>query len=247
MDKEETKKFFTNKIKNQENLIFVKLGDGEIYALRLLHDKQFYNQDKTKTINKNKYTEETAKILDKAFKYLINQEDVYTSFWMKNYWGVKEYRDKYLKERNLSPKYFPHHTLLNTTRNKVNQNLFNFYKTIKQDNRKKISVTPEQNSEGTKNFLNVDVSITCPTKNAFSVYEEVKNQVLQEIEEDCILICCCGIMSAGLIYEAYKRLENKTLLDIGSALDPIILNEKTRSNQTDIQFLKRFYKPLIDG
>lgn len=117
---------------------------------------------------------------------------------------------------------------------------FNFLKSIKDSNRKKIFVGPER-LNGVVNFLNVDKFIQVPLINTFSKYDELLPNILNEIEDNSIFLFSCGLPSKSFIHKILEKNNNVTCLDFGSGFDSMFVGH-TREGQIDGNFVKKYYK-----
>ena len=75
-----------------------------------------------------------------------------------------------------------------------------------------------------KYSLDITTKIVIPSKNAFSVYETIKNK-LSEFEENSIVILLCGPLGRILAQEWFEKNDNITYLCLGSYFDSILENK----------------------
>jgi hypothetical protein len=126
--------------------------------------------------------------------------------------------------------------------NTLSQNKFDFYKSIKYSERKKIFVGPNRLFD-IENFLNVDTLIEVPLVNSFSEYENVLASLKSEIENNSIILFSCGMPAKSLIYKSLEFNSNITCLDVGSGFDSLFIGH-TREGQLNSAVVKNFYNEL---
>ncbi len=225
--------FFTKKLVYGENFTFVKYGDGEIICMI---------GGTGKNCDDHPYSKKLGKLLEQSFvKLLRYYDDVYLAEWVDN---LVKTRESYVNTNNLDPKFADYECFLTLDENMSDDKLVNFYKLLKNSNRKKIFVGPKKLRD-VEHMLNLDKFIEVPLIDAFSKYDEVLNELLNfGVDDDNIYILCCSMMSC-LICSDLKEINNKiTLLDIGSGFDPIF-GEKTRPKQPTAEKCFKYYREIL--
>lgn len=220
------------KIRDSINFSFVKFGDGELLCLT---DNIGYNCDL------HDYSPELKNKLDIAWKYLIKNESVFITLWgednsQSSYFIEKR---KSMLEENKRP--VDYGILLNDTYEieKINK-IADFYLEIRNSSRCKIHVAPERLSRHTTAFLKLDFIVNVPLINCFNDYDRIYEELSKLLVDDCIVLFSSGMPTKSLIADSLKQKNNITCIDIGSSLDPLFL-KPTRSNQSDINFLRNIY------
>ena len=127
--------------------------------------------------------------------------------------------------------------------NTVSEHKYNFFKNIKDSNRKKIFVGPERLSN-VQQFLNMHVHIQIPILNSFGAYDNTLTRCLEEIEDNAIFIFCGSMPSKSLVHKILQNNSNVTCLDAGSSFDPLFVGG-TREGQIDTNILLAFYQEIL--
>ena len=226
---------FTNYLNNNVNFTFTKLGDGELYCLR---------GDNGGNCDGHPYTQ---KLSDKLY-YFVESIPRYNNFYVAKWEEesqITQYRDMLLRNMNVSPVDVEYNCILPQTYNLDNDYLYNFYKAIKENKRRKIYLCPER-LNGAKKFLNVDVILNVPVVNAFNIYDVLVDQLKNYIKDGDIIMYSCGMMSKSLICELLDTNPNITNIDIGSGIDSIILDGNTRMGQPNPTQSKEYFKNLLN-
>jgi Methyltransferase domain len=115
---------------------------------------------------------------------------------------------------------------------KNNQKVKEFYKAIRNDNRKKYYIGPSR-LRSVARLLEAE-HIVIPEKNAFKDYDRILGDILNIVyrpnDNNSIFLFSCGMTAKVLIHSLMKSLSaNNTYLDLGSAFDSLI--GETRTNQ----------------
>lgn len=223
--------YFAKKMNKGENFTFVKYGDGELLCML---------GAKGENCDFHPYSDRLGELLKKSFGSLLAFDNVYLADWKDNLIDV---RDMFIKSNNLKPKFADYDCFLTVNENLKDKRLFQFYKSINESKRKKVFIGPKQLSD-IKEMLKLDQFIEVPVVNAFSKYDEIKNTLLENIEDNSIYIFCCSMMSCVLCNDIINQNSNVTLLDIGSGFDPIFVN-KTRPKQPSMEDTHRYYAPIL--
>jgi hypothetical protein len=116
--------------------------------------------------------------------------------------------------------------------------LLDFYKTIRQDTRKKAFLGPKANEEACK-LLDAQF-IEYPRH--YQSLSEIAN-ILDGHRFD-ILISGAGMGSAVPIYDDWIRHRERTYINVGSAFDPLFTG-RTRSYQLGMETARAFFKELL--
>jgi|SaaInlStandDraft_2_1057019.scaffolds.fasta_scaffold129708_2 hypothetical protein len=233
---------FTDKISNNDNFVFLKIGDGEIISMQFKEGEN---------IDGHKYSKDLGNDNIEGYKYLSSIgayiSDWYSSNPPKNPHDFPNFKffNHFNNENNIKPNFISPFEVLMIQKNKLgDKSLLEFYRSITNSKRKKIYVGPER-LKGICNYLKIDDYITIPLVNAYDekdkIYEEIKNA----ITDDCIILFSVGLQSPGLISDIHKFKNNITLLDIGSGFDSLIVGN-TRWGQPTTQQAKNYYKELLN-
>ena len=82
-----------------------------------------------------------------------------------------------------------------------------------------------------KDVLNIDQFVNISLINAYNDYDRILNEIKTSVNDNDIILLSVGMMSPVLINDILKFNENITILDIGSGLDPLVLNYKNRGEE----------------
>lgn len=212
----------TKKIKNNENFSFIKMGDGEILAMSGVSGSNCDGQ---------KYTKELAKALKSAYKKIGKIDNVLITKWKL---GMNIERVAFEKELGIKCE-ADHDLLLNRIDGPTPYH-FNFWKAIKDSDRRKIFVGPAR-LKGVINFLSVDEFVEIPQKDAFSFKPNIS------VSDNDIVLFSAGLASKVWISEIIS--DKITCIDCGSAFDPIFIG-RTRTKQAPQKILFEFYRDLLN-
>lgn len=235
--------FFTEKIKNNENFSFVKLGDGEIDCM--------IGRNGTNCDNHN-YSNELAEKLKESFIELSKQGalfgDWFNSNPPRNQRDVENinYYSNFINSNNLTIKLVrPFEVLLTGWGNLSNDNLLNFYKVVKETKRRKIYVGPKV-MEGVNKMLNTDYFVEIPKTNAFDDRDRILSEIKNTLIDDSIIILTVGLMSPYISSEILKTNKNVTILDVGSGLDPVFIGSTRSGGQASPSDAINYYKTILE-
>ena len=223
--------YFTQKIEDNENFTFVKYGDGELLCML---------GAKGENCDFHPYSERLSKLLQISFATLLSKSQIFLADWKDN---LIDARDSYISMYNLKPKFADYDCFLSIEDNMKTDKLLNFYSLIKNSSRKKIFIGPEKLS-GVIEMLEMDQHIKVPFVNAFSEYDQIKQQLVQTIEDDAIYIYCCSMMSCVLINDLVNLNSNITNLDVGSGFDAIF-SDKSRPKQPSKEKAHSYYSSIL--
>tara|TARA_B100000886_G_scaffold322625_1_gene265772 strand:+ start:138 stop:1055 length:918 start_codon:yes stop_codon:yes gene_type:complete len=225
--------FFTKKFLLNENFTFVKYGDGELICMI---------GGKGENCDYHPYSEKLKDELIKSFSNLFqNFDDVYLAEWEDN---LIKTREEFISSNDFHPKYADYECFLTLDSNLKDRKLLDFYKLLKNSERKKVFIGPKKLTN-VKGMLNIDEFINVPIINAYSEYESVINELKNiGVEKDNIYILCCSMMSCVVCSDLKKLNSEITILDIGSGFDPIF-GVKTRPKQPSAVTCFNYYREII--
>jgi hypothetical protein len=135
--------------------------------------------------------------------------------------------------------------LLSHEDNYLTEDLKEFYKLLKDDPRPKYYFARDRNKEACKVFNMQFIEVPWP--NSYSYLEQVKQQVKEIAKPDIIILFSCGMLAKIMIYECFKIEPNMTVLDMGSAFDPMFVGS-TRSEDPDQHLrVKEFFNDILQS
>ena len=233
---------FINKIKNNENFSFVKIGDGEIDCMI---GRQGSNCDN------HPYSRELGEKIKESFIDLskkgvlfgdwfasnppINDRDIENLYFYNNLVESNNLKLNLIK---------PFEILLTGWNNLSNDNFINFYTEVKKSNRRKIYVGPKV-MDGVNKMLNTNSFIQIPKINAFSEYQRILEEIKSTLIDNSIILLTVGLMSPYISNEILKINENITILDIGSGLDSVFMGSTRSGGQAMPLDAINYYKDIL--
>ena len=223
----------TRRIKNSEQIVFVKYGDGELSCM-MGHEGGNCDNDP--------YTPQLRIGLIQALYYYINSNN--NNIFIGK-WHDETLLNTFLQIYGLNnPQLTKYHLIMNDNDFFHNNSMYNFLKTIKETKRKKIILSNEKNYR-MKELFNADTYIIVPPNNWFVDYSKYYEKVLSEITEDSILFTAAGQGSKVLIANILNVYPNLTCLDIGSSFDFLCQKNKSRAWEHTYDDEYNYYKELL--
>jgi hypothetical protein len=217
MTRTETLEAFNYRMKNRDPFYFLKIGDDCVFCMRGACGANAEH---------HQYGPDLGEHLHEAKEYLKNKDNVFIAEWnqpdMVYFDALLSHEDQFLTE-----------------------DLKEFYKLLKDDPRPKYYFARERMREAAKVF-NMEF-IPVPYPNSYGYLGQVKVQVRNIARPGIIILFSCGMLSKVMIYEAYKMCQDMTVLDMGSAFDPMFVGD-TRSNEAGQHFkVKQFFKDVLQN
>jgi hypothetical protein len=192
------------------------------------------------------YSPEYAERMKEAYIYMAQQPDVYFAEWEDSFPGVLHNTvicRQLRKDNNLKPQYVFFDALLSHEDQYLTPDLKEFYRVLRDDSRPKYYFARERMREAAKVFNMMFVPI--PHPNSFIHLEKVKQQVKKILRPNIVILFSCGMLAKIMLYECHKMNKEITVLDMGSAFDPMFVGD-TRSNIEGQHLrVKEFFKDLL--
>jgi hypothetical protein len=233
LNREETIKLFSDKLRNQEPFCFDKFGDDCVFCMQGFGGTNAEG---------HKYSQKLGAHLKRAYVYLGHQSDVYIGEWQKknSEWVIcSELRDA----TNINPNFAFFDALLMHEDQYLTEDLREFYRLLKADKRPKHYFARERMREAAKMFNLEFHPVDYP--NSYEHISEVLDFVKENILGGSIVLFSTGMLSKVMVYECHRLSRALTAIDLGSALDPMFVGN-TRSEQEGQykkvqEFMKEFY------
>ncbi len=198
-----------NKINNSEQFIFVRFGDGECRNI-FSQDESEHNDD-----GNYYYKEQGIQLLD-AYKWFVKNTNTYLGKWHSHIYPILE---QFPIECTLVYYDLLTHKVEN---HKIPQLKIDFFKSIKQSNRKKIYCSNKEIINVLTDVLHLDTTIEIPLQNSFKNLSSIVHQLLN-LEPDNAIIMFSGGMTAKIIIKYIaEKFPNNTYIDCGSIFDPMV-------------------------
>jgi hypothetical protein len=217
----------TQRIKNNEQIVFVKYGDGEIYCMLGVQGQNCDNDP---------YTPSLRAGLVKSLIFYIKNKQYYVGQWHHNTTLI----NPILQVLKLDePTWAPYHLVMNADKIYEKPYMHDFLKTLQDTNRRKIIVSNNKNI-AMKQLFNTDLFVEVPPNNWFINFNEVLNEVKKLVTNDCILLTAAGQGSKVLIATLLEEFSTISCIDIGSSFDYLAQATPTR-DRGDHDYKKEYY------
>lgn len=220
-----------SKINNNEQIIFVKYGDGEINCM-LGH--------KGENCDGDPYIPELRYGLIQSLEIYCTQQNAYIAKWP--FGNSLDYIIQHFKFP--TPKYTDYHLAMNDDEFNKDNSMYNLVESIQKIKKKKIIITNELNNS-MKDLFNADVLIRVPQNNWFKDHPYYFQQVFNELTNDSLLITAAGQGSKVLIATALIYFPNISCIDIGSSFDILCKKKNTRGWKHTYEDEYAYYKDLL--
>jgi len=207
-----------NFINNNIPFIFAKYGDGEYNAAVRLEGG---NCDGTP------YTHKLGDGIIESFKYITQFPNVYIGKWT-DFNGVYTYFQSLTDNKVNWENY---NILIPRSYDEFMNRALPYFKAIRHAKQNKIYICNYTMVDLSKELLHIDNHIIVDSVNWFeSNYENVKTNLFNSITEpnNTIILTSAGMGAKVLISDIHRQYPNVIIIDIGSALDAICSNRRTR-------------------
>jgi hypothetical protein len=222
------------KIRNNEQVIFVKYGDGEINCM--------FAQEGT-NCDGDPYTKDLGNGLINSLALYCHHKNSYIGKWH----GIEGFQ-KLAYLMNIltlpNPQFVDYHLVYNDEKVFFNKNLYNFVKVIQESNQKKIIISNNNNIR-LKKVFNTENFITVASKNWFINYQSLLEFMKNEITDNCILLTAAGMGSKVLIADLLQTNPTISAIDIGSSFDYLCQKKNTRDRTHTYEDIYNYYKELL--
>lgn len=220
-----------SKINKNEQIIFVKYGDGEINCM-LGHQGENCDGDP--------YIPILGNGLIQSLEFYSIHPNAYIGRWHN-----PELLDNIIQKLKFpTPKFTDYHIVINDDEFNKDNSMYNLVESIQKTKKKKIIITNELNNS-MKDLFYADVLITVPQNNWFKDHPYYFQQVFNELTNDSILITAAGQGSKVLIATALTYFPNISCIDIGSSFDILCKKKNTRGWKHTYEDEYAYYKNLL--
>lgn len=222
----------TEHINNNIPISFSKYGDGEAYCA---FERFGRNCDD------DNYTQKLGSSLINSFKYMVeNADNSYIGLWHNM--NFKLYWENIV---NKKVNWADYHSIIIDKQNDYDK--LALYKAIKNSKRKKIIVCNELLIKS-KLLFDADEIVLVPFNNWFDTrFDDILNTVLNliNIDNEHMVMTCCGMSAKVLICELHKRFPKGIYLDFGSAIDLICTKKDSRGRGYNYEYISNFLSELL--
>jgi hypothetical protein len=231
------------KIKNGQNVIFTKFGDGENFCM---------SGATGANCDGDSYNPWLSKALRKSLSELTLKKNVFLGLWGTPFPydpnnNIYRYFESLLVDihghTQLPAEFVCYNLMINDDEFYRHPYMHEFVEFLQKTDRKKILIC-NQNNASLSSFLKVDHLITLPGKNWSLNYELYKQKLLDQIEKDAIVIIGGGMCSKVLINDITNTHE-VTFLDIGCSFDFLSTKKRSRAFNHSLDVELDYYRDLI--
>jgi MoaA/NifB/PqqE/SkfB family radical SAM enzyme len=212
---------------------FSKYGDGEYICIF-----EDWEKNGGANIDGDRYTPKLSKALKESLDYVASAPNSYLGEW-------PAFVDKWQSLTQAKVRWAPYEVFI--INGMWNDKKVNIYRAIKASQKKKIVVCNELLLRS-KSLLNADHIVVVPFNSWFdSSFDDVFEQISDLIGKDGnhMVLFCAGMSSKVLIAELMKRFPNGIYLDLGSALDLLCTQRKTRVARFDYPYMENLFRELL--
>lgn len=222
-------------IRDRKPFFFVRFGDG---AIECLAGKQGMTRDG------ERYSPQLAGGLRLAWQSLMRGKNVYVGDWLSASFDASSEHARYADQYAAligdgQPVYLHFEALLLMRESPV---LREFYRAVKQDPRKKLYMGPAENA-GAAKLLGAEHLIT-PMTDLYSHCEKWLTDALLTRDFD-VLLYGAGMAGNIPVVHCWEKHPERTFINLGSGLDPLFMNRKTRRQQIHPASARRFLAELL--
>lgn len=224
---------FTEMIKNNQNFIIVKFGDGELTNM-------FSTNEHDHNCDGNNYFKELGTELIEAYIYYLRIPYAYICKWDHVY-HIEEKIEEDLKNWfKYDDKFLEYNIIIHKLPFKEEQ--INFFKTIKYSSRKKMYVTNKEMLDALIPIMNIKLGVVIPDRNSYLYKKQIIDLCSQQIEKEpdgLIILFSAGMFSKVLIKELSMKFPKHTYIDIGSTFDGLIKGSR------DFNYMPQYKQELL--
>ncbi len=243
-------------IKEHKQIIFVKYGDGEVECMKVSDNIQ---ENYGANCDNDVYFPELSLELKEAFLYFVNhnyKNQVYIGKW--HYKPEIDYLSSYSYINKNSNKVIPfidYHLIMNDKKGLSNHSMYQFVKTIKEDNDIIKIVISNIDNLLLKDLFSSQFFVETPKSSLYLKIDEITNQMIEIINNNqndnkrVILLTSCGLSAKVLIYRLYKKYGKLiSAFDLGSSFDLLCKKRVTRTYQNEYSYetIYHYYQDLLD-
>lgn len=120
--------------------------------------------------------------------------------------------------------------------------LVNFYRTVKEDSRKKLYMGPAENA-GAAKMLGAEHLVT-PMQNLYGHVDRLAADLV-DIRDFEVLLYGAGMAGNIPAVKCWEANPERTYINLGSALDPLFGRGKSRRQQIPVERAKKLFKELL--
>ena len=221
----------TSYILNNIPCIFVKYGDGELFAA---------NYSSGGNCDGTPYTCNLGDKVRESFIYLSKQPNVMLGVWhdssASKFWqGLVDYKLNWVN----------YHTVIIDSLDSPDKLML--FKAIKESSRKKIYIANPLLKRAIP-LLNIDLHVEVDYSNWFdtsydSVFSKVRDAVVSD--SNTIIMTSAGMGAKYLISDLHKLYPNAIFIDIGCALDTICTKRDSRGFNIEYEALVKHLQDII--
>jgi hypothetical protein len=222
------------RIENNQQIVFVKYGDGEINCMIGV---QGHNCDG------DPYTPSLSQGLIMSLCFYIQNPQFFVGRWHGEE-GIAR-MNTLLGHFNIGqPTWADYHLVMNDDNFFNKSEMFHLIQSIQNTKRKKIIISNQRNIR-MKELLHADTYIVVPENNWFKDFNSYFQLVLKELTPDCLVFTSAGQGSKVLIAQLLTNVPTISCIDFGSSLDLLCSKYNSRGWKHSYEQLVKYYKELL--
>lgn len=223
-----------NRIVRNEQIVFVKYGDGEINCMIGVQGSN---------CDGDKYTSFLGNGLIHSLIFYIQHPQFFVGKWHGTE-GIQHMKFIIESIKVGEPNWVDYHLVMNDNNFFQDQGMYSLLSAIQSSNRKKIIVSNERNIR-MKELFGADSYIVVPEQNWSQDYPVYFKKVLAELTPDSLVFTSAGQGSKLLIAELLTIMPNISCIDFGSSFDFLCQKKKSRDWTHTYEQEIEYYKNLL--
>lgn len=231
---------FRDKLRNGENFIMVKFGDGEWRNM-------IYNDDTLHNCDLCYYYKGLGIDLIQSYIYFLKTKNAYINRWYSHVYDIQDSLENDNKEFYNSDKFLYYALIVHTMTedNSFKQEQVDFFTELKRSKKNKIYISHIDMIHAVAKIMNINQGISIPLKNSYLEKHKIlefSRNLLSEKPEDNIILVSAGMFAKVLIAILSKEFPKNTFIDIGSTFDGLIRASRDFNGTVEYQqLLLKYY------
>ena len=223
-----------DRITKNEQVVFVKYGDGEINCMTGV---QGCNCDG------DNYTSYLGSGLVHSLAFYIQHPEYYVGKW-HGAEGIARMQHVLNMLGMGEPNWADYHLVMNDNIFFQRKGMYELLQAIQNTKRKKIIFSNERNLR-MKELFRADTYIIVPERNWFENFPSYYEKVVAELTTDCLVFTSAGQGSKVLIAQLLTAMPSISCIDFGSSFDFLCQKKKSRDWTHSYEQETEYYKDLL--
>lgn len=220
--RDESAALLTNLLQNRQSFIYARVGDGDLYVM--FEVPPYGNGEEVNTNGETAVPGLAERVRDALSRIARLPGYVFIGDYLSRATGDAGLTDQWEQARQLladRPLVHVEALLLH----RPSADLISFYYAASEDPRRKVYVAPGTHIDAAAMLRAEHVVI--PPHNAYELVDEIV-AAIDDLQGQVVYLSA-GYATKLITAEAWRP--GRTLVDLGSALDPVVLREPTRTGQ----------------